>query len=147
MGSLDANGVWSYDGDDHVTPLAAFMNLGMNSASEAIADVRSDLTFPTSTASVTMNSGFTSATGTQWRKQGIGGFVMTSQLGSVASDTVIGSLGGVYRPQFTTYITLSVNANASAFIIVNPTTGAMTLYHYGANSGNYVRGSGSWPLP
>jgi len=44
MGSLDSNSVWQYDGNDNVTPLAAFMNLGQGSISDALADLRSDFT-------------------------------------------------------------------------------------------------------
>lgn len=44
MGTLDANGVWEYDDNDHVVPLSAYMNLGMGSVSDALADLRTDLT-------------------------------------------------------------------------------------------------------
>ena len=147
MGTIDANGVWQYTNDDHVTPLATFMNMGQTSVSNALGDLRSDLTYPTSSASVSLHSGFTASSGTQWRKSGIGGVVISVQLGTVTSGTVIGTLGGVYRPQFTTYVTLGLNAaNASAFLIINPTTGSMTLHHYSAADWNYARGGQSWPL-
>lgn len=43
MGTLDSNGVWRYDNNDSVTPLATFMNLGQISISDALAELRADL--------------------------------------------------------------------------------------------------------
>lgn len=47
MGSLDSNGVWIYSNDDQMVPHATYMNLGQQSVSDALGDLRSDLTFPT----------------------------------------------------------------------------------------------------
>jgi hypothetical protein len=44
MGSLDSNGIWHYDNNDHVTPLATFMNLLSTSVSNAFNAFRTELT-------------------------------------------------------------------------------------------------------
>lgn len=43
MGSLDSNGIWHYDNNDHVTPLAAFMNLLSTSVSNAFNAFRTEI--------------------------------------------------------------------------------------------------------
>lgn len=43
MGSLDANGIWIYDDNDHVIPISAYENLGQTSVSNALADFRDDV--------------------------------------------------------------------------------------------------------
>lgn len=44
MGAIDANGVWIYDNSDHVVPISTYENLGQNSVSAALLDLRNDLT-------------------------------------------------------------------------------------------------------
>ena len=40
MGAVDSNGVWKYDAADTVSTWESFLNLGMNSVSNAITDLR-----------------------------------------------------------------------------------------------------------
>lgn len=44
MGSIDAQGVYQYDNTDQMIPFATYSNLLAGSVSDAIADVRTDLT-------------------------------------------------------------------------------------------------------
>lgn len=59
MGTIDANGVFQYDNTDHVVPLATFMNLGQQSVSDAMEDLRTDVTVPdTGWVNLTLNTGW-----------------------------------------------------------------------------------------
>jgi len=44
IGALDANGIWLYGEDDPASPVSDLLNLGMDSASDAVGDAKARLT-------------------------------------------------------------------------------------------------------
>lgn len=129
MGTIDANGVFIYDNTDHVVPLASFMNLGQQSVSEALAEMRADLTpIDTGWIDIPLASGRTSPSGytAQYRK--IGPVVhLQGRVNKGSSGTVQLSNALPYRPEYlfgdlgmmptgaTTFARLYINSSGELF--------------------------------
>lgn len=82
MGAIDAQGVWIYDNSDHVVPISTYENLGQNSISAALLDLRNDLT-PANVAwtntGITWNASWESFGATS----GASGYVRYCRIGTV----------------------------------------------------------------
>lgn len=151
MGALDANGVWIYDDNDQVIPLATYENLGQISVSNALGDLRDDLT-PTSTSIALATSGGTSGSASlQWRRGGTAGVIFQFVVGSVANGNTIATLASDYRPPMDLAVPLVGNSPSTpttiwAFV---RTTGVTSLQFYGGSAPSttaIMRGVGSWPV-
>lgn len=100
MGTLDANGVWRYDNNDNVTPLATFMNLLAISVSDALADLRADLTIPDSGwINLPLASGTVAVSGYTPRYRKIGSVVyIEGRCTNVTGSFSVGTLPAGFRP-------------------------------------------------
>ena len=147
MGTLDPNGIWEYDNTDHVVPLATFMNLGQNSVSDAMADLRTDLTPDNDQYDVGISGGPTDDDTIAWRRGGTAGIKVQFAIGSATHNLVLGTLLSKYRPPWTIGVPLSPNSTTpnQCFLTIN-SAGTITFLMYGSsNPLTTVRGGMAWP--
>lgn len=108
MGTLDANGVWQYDDNDHMIPMSAYMNLGQASISAALEDLRDDveaLLPDTGWVNLTLTSPWTAASGETPQIRRWGPIVLmrgrasrTSTTGNVSVATIPNLTGQGFWP-------------------------------------------------
>jgi hypothetical protein len=97
--------------------------------------------------SVTLSGGVTDAAVTSWLNGGVAGIEFECKFGTVAHNTVIGTVPLGYRPPYQATVVLTPNSTlpASVFLLI-ATTGVITIFFYGtAAAGSAIRGSASWP--
>jgi hypothetical protein len=151
MGFIDSRGVYIYDNDDQVIPHSTYMNLGQQSISDALAQLKIDLTVPytpwtalsrvnVSTFSgdvfyarygqvVTIRGALTGIAGPYTNLDGTGGISVTSALPSEIRPS-----GDFRVPQ--------TGAAENTFTLNITSAGILSVYGYGPGSfsnGNTLR--------
>jgi hypothetical protein len=150
MGSIDAQGVYIYDGTDQMVPHAAYSNLLAVSVSNAVENLQEqiDASVYENTQITSLSGGMTDADVRLWRRDEVCGVVFTAKLGTAVHNTLLTTIATDYRPPYLLGFPLVVNSinPPNPFLWID-TNGAMTFFTYGTagGSGSTLRGTASWP--
>lgn len=156
MGSLDANGIWQYDGTDQMVPHHTYMNLLSGSVSNAVVDLIADLTVPSEAWTTITRANTASATGTfEYARFGSlvsirASLTLTATGAGSTTGTGIGASAGFTigtiptgrRTSNTDHRVPQTGAGGNTFNMFLSTTGTVNVYGYGpgaAGTGNVLR--------
>ena len=130
MGALDANGVWIYDDNDHVVPISAYENLGQQSISLALEDLRDDLTNVPNVSAITAASGYTSTATSEVTSPGwigLSGAITRSAGSPIPRNTLLATIPVVaHRPGATVRLSAALGNG-------NPASSGTTVIQIGTN--------------
>jgi hypothetical protein len=113
MGFIDSRGVYIYDNNDDMVPHSTYMNLGQQSISDALAQVRTDLTVPdTGWVTVVSAGGMTG----NFQGRRIGSLVFLRGASAPGADwsstekIIVSSLPAQFQPAVALYDTSTTTA-------------------------------------